>query len=205
LAAARVLKAAGYTLHTITKPRGHYCCGRTYLSSGMVPQARTKALELVEALLPFARAGVAVVGLEPSCLLTLRDEALVLGLGEAAEAVSKQALLFEEFVAGEVKAGRFAAKFNPVDAPILLHGHCHQKAFGAVDPILDVLRLIPGARPELIESSCCGMAGTLATLDGSDVTDAVPRSRSDRTVSGRASLGRLTFWSQRIRPRGKQR
>ncbi|MDB6107694.1 MAG: putative FAD-dependent oxidoreductase [Gammaproteobacteria bacterium] len=160
LAAARVLKAAGYTLHTITKRRGHYCCGRTYLSSGMVPQARTKALELVEALLPFARAGVAVVGLEPSCLLTLRDEALVLGLGEAAEAVSKQALLFEEFVAGEVKAGRFAAKFNPVDAPILLHGHCHQKAFGAVDPILDVLRLIPGARPELIESSCCGMAGS---------------------------------------------
>ena len=84
----------------------------------MILQARTKALELVEALLPFARAGVAVVGLESSCLLTLRDEALVLGLGEAAEAVSKQALLFEEFVAGEVKAGRFAAKFNPVDAPI---------------------------------------------------------------------------------------
>jgi FAD/FMN-containing dehydrogenase/Fe-S oxidoreductase len=166
LAAARVLKAAGYTLHTLTKRPGHYCCGRTYLSSGMVEQAKAKARELVEALLPFARAGVAVVGLEPSCLLTLRDEALVLGLGEAAETVSKQALLFEEFVARELQAGRFEVKFNAVDAPILLHGHCHQKAFGAVSPILDVLRLIPGARPELIESSCCGMAGAFGYESG---------------------------------------
>jgi len=107
-----------------------------------------------------ARAGVNIVGLEPSCLLTLRDEALSLGLGQAAKTVAPQALLLEEFLAREAKAGRFALAFRPAPAPILLHGHCHQKAFGAVAPILEVLRLIPGAKPELIETSCCGMAGS---------------------------------------------
>jgi Fe-S oxidoreductase len=126
----------------------------------MVQSARAKVSELIAALLPFARAGVAIVGLEPSCLLTLRDEALVMGLGEEAQCVSKHALLFEEFVSREVLAGRFELKLNAAGAPLLLHAHCHQKAFGAVSPILDVMRLIPGAEPELIESSCCGMAGS---------------------------------------------
>jgi Fe-S oxidoreductase len=159
LAAARVLRQAGYVVHSLRRTRGHYCCGRTYLSCGMVAKARALTGELVDALLPFARAGVAVVGLEPSCLLTLRDEALVMGLGERAEQVSRCVLLFEEFVAREAREGRFSVRFKSVDAPVLVHGHCHQKAFGAVSPILDVLRLLPGARAELIESSCCGMAG----------------------------------------------
>lgn len=159
-AAARVLKAAGYLLHTVEKAGGHHCCGRTYLSAGMVDEAKARAGALIDALLPLAEAGIAIVGLEPSCLLTLRDEALVMGLGEKAVKVSTQALLFEEFIAREAKAGRFDARFEPAGRPILLHGHCHQKAFAAVTPILEVLRLIPGAKPELIESSCCGMAGS---------------------------------------------
>jgi Fe-S oxidoreductase len=126
----------------------------------MVEQAKAKAAELIDALLPFAQAGVAIVGLEPSCLLTFRDEALVMGLGERATCVAAQALLFEEFIAREAKAGRFAVDFAAVEQPILLHGHCHQKAFEAVAPILEVLRLLPGAKPELIDSSCCGMAGS---------------------------------------------
>lgn len=164
LAAARVLQAAGYALHTASKTSkeggGHHCCGRTYLATGMVEQAKASAGALIAALAPLARAGIPIVGLEPSCLLTLRDEALVMGLGEPAQAVAAQALLFEEFIAREVKAGRFALPLRAAQAPILVHGHCHQKAFGAVSPILDVLRLIPGAEPELIESSCCGMAGS---------------------------------------------
>jgi Fe-S oxidoreductase len=147
-------------LHTVSKPGVPHCCGRTYLASGRVEEAKAKAGALIDALLPLARAGIAIVGLEPSCLLTLRDEALVMGLGEGAELVAKQALMFEEFIAREAKGGRFTLKLKAADAPILLHGHCHQKAFGAVSPILDVLRLIPGAQPELIESSCCGMAGS---------------------------------------------
>jgi Fe-S oxidoreductase len=160
LAAAQVLHAAGYRLHTPSKAGGHHCCGRTHLAAGMVGEARSSLSALIAALLPLARAGIAVVGLEPSCLLTLRDEALVLDLGAEAETVAAQALLFEEFVAREAKAGRFNLAFKPLGRPLLLHGHCHQKAFGAVASILEVLRLIPGAQPELIESSCCGMAGS---------------------------------------------
>ena len=158
-AAARVLQAAGYVLHTVAKDRGHHCCGRSFLAAGLVDQAKARAGALVAALAPLADAGIAIVGLEPACLLTLRDEALVMGLGEPAQVVARQALLFEEFIAREAQAGRFDLAFNPADAPILLHGHCHQKAFDAVAPIMAVLKLIPGAQVSLIESSCCGMAG----------------------------------------------
>ncbi|MBL8341376.1 MAG: FAD-binding protein [Rubrivivax sp.] len=161
LAAAQVLHAAGYTLHTVRKAGGHHCCGRTWLSVGDVDEARARLGALIDALHPLAEAGVAVVGLEPSCLFTLRDEALVLGLGPRAEVVAAQALMFEEFIAREAKAGRFALPgLEALDRPLLVHGHCHQKAFGAMNPVLDVLRLIPDAKPELIESSCCGMAGS---------------------------------------------
>jgi FAD/FMN-containing dehydrogenase/Fe-S oxidoreductase len=154
---------ANYTTNTTNTTNIHLCCGRTYLASGMVDKAREKLQELVAALLPFAKQGIPIVGLEPSCLLTLRDEALVMGLGEDAKLLSEHAFLLEEFLANESKAGKLdvlKAKLKPTNQPILLHGHCHQKAFGAVSPILDVLKLIPNAKPELIESSCCGMAGS---------------------------------------------
>ena len=164
--ALKVLQAAGYTVHVATKTVADgksLCCGRTFLASGMVHQARAKAGELVAALLPFAEKGIAIVGLEPSCLLTMRDEMLVMGLGEAAHTISGQALLLEEFLAREANAGKLEvlkSRLKPVSQPILLHSHCHQKAFGAVSPIMDVLKLIPNAKTELIESSCCGMAGS---------------------------------------------
>ncbi len=138
----------------------HYCCGRTCLSLGMVASAKAKARELIGALEEFARRGIAIVGLEPSCLLTLRDEALAMDLGESASLVASQAFLFEEFIAREKRAGRFSLELRPAARPILVHGHCHQKAFAAVSPILEVLSLIPDAKPRLIESSCCGMAGS---------------------------------------------
>ncbi len=166
LAALKVLQAAGYTVHVATKaqPDGkHLCCGRTYLANGMIDQAKIKAREVVASLRPFAEKGIAIVGLEPSCLLTMRDEMLVMGLGPAAQTISDKALLFEEFLAREAATGQLDAlksELQATDQAILLHGHCHQKAFGAVSPIIDVLKLIPGAQPELIESSCCGMAGS---------------------------------------------
>jgi Fe-S oxidoreductase len=165
-AAVKVLQAAGCTVHVATKTRddgGHLCCGRTYLASGMVDKAKEKAQEVVQSLLPFAEKGIAIVGLEPSCLLTLRDEMLVMGLGEAPQRIAEHAMLFEEYLAREARAGRLEelkAKIQPVEQPVLLHGHCHQKAFNAVSPVLEVLRWIPGANPRLIESSCCGMAGS---------------------------------------------
>jgi Fe-S oxidoreductase len=165
-AALKVLQAAGYTVHVATKlqPDGkHLCCGRTYLTSGMLDEAKAKGREVVDALAPFAAKDIPIVGLEPSCLLTLRDEMLTMGLGEAAVLVARQALLLEEFLAREAKAGGLdglKGKLRPLDQRVLLHGHCHQKAFAAVPPIVDVLRLIPGVQPELIEGSCCGMAGS---------------------------------------------
>jgi Fe-S oxidoreductase len=159
-AALRVLQRAGCTVHVIDKGRGHHCCGRTELAAGRVDAARERLRTLIDALQPFVQAGVAVVGLEPSCLLTLRDEALGLGLGEPARAVAAQALLFEEYLARELHEGRLHLELKAAGKPILLHGHCHQKAFGAVEPVLEVLRRIPHADPQLIESSCCGMAGS---------------------------------------------
>ena len=169
-AAMRVLKAAGYSVHVASKEglqnetgSKHLCCGRTYLANGMVDFAKAHAQELINALLPFAQKQIAIVGLEPSCLLTLRDEALVLGLGDAAHAVSQQAMLLEEFLARENKNKQLEVlkeKLKPAERPILLHGHCHQKAFGVMSPVMEVIQLIPKAKPELIESSCCGMAGS---------------------------------------------
>ena len=169
-AAMRVLQAAGYSVHVASKEglrnstgSQHLCCGRTYLANGMVDLAREQARELIKALLPFAEKQIAIVGLEPSCLLTLRDEALVLGLGDAAHTVSQHALLFEEFLAQENKHNQLQGlkdKLTPAQQPILLHGHCHQKAFGVMPPVMEVIGLIPNAKPELIESSCCGMAGS---------------------------------------------
>jgi FAD/FMN-containing dehydrogenase/Fe-S oxidoreductase len=165
-AAFEVLQEAGYTVHIASKEQAdgkHLCCGRTYLASGMVEEAKAKAGELLQSLGPFAERGIAVVGLEPSCLLSLRDEMTSMGFGEPARKLAAQALLFEEFLAREAQAGRLEAlrsKLRPMEQPLLVHGHCHQKAFAAVAPILDVLKLIPGAQPQLIESSCCGMAGS---------------------------------------------
>lgn len=169
-AAFRVLSAAGYSIHLAAKAGRssgaggpHLCCGRTFLSQGLVDQARKQAGELINALLPFAQRGIPIVGLEPSCLLTLRDEALVMGLGEAAQTVGAEAVLLEEFLAREAKAGRLlglSTKLRPAQQPILVHGHCHQKAFGLMPDVLEVIRLIPGAEPELIDGSCCGMAGS---------------------------------------------
>jgi Fe-S oxidoreductase len=161
VAAVRVLQAAGYAVHAARGEQGEaLCCGRTYLAAGMADEAKARARQLLAALLPLAQRGIPIVGLEPSCLLTLRDEMLAMGLGADAQSVAGQALMLEEFLAREAEAGRFRPALRPAQRQILVHGHCHQKAFGTVPALLAVLRLIPGAKPTLIESSCCGMAGS---------------------------------------------
>ena len=158
--AVRVLKAAGYTVHVATQADGRApCCGRTLLAAGLAAEAKVRASALVQTFAPFVNAGIAIVGLEPSCLLSLRDELLVMGLGEPAQQLAQQALLFEEFLAREHQHGRLKLALRAATQPMLVHGHCHQKAFGAMPGVMDVLRLIPGADVSAIESSCCGMAG----------------------------------------------
>ena len=153
-AALEVLENAGCRVH-VAKSERPLCCGRTYLSSGMVIEARKEARRLVEFLYPFSEKEIPVIGLEPSCLLMLRDEYHSLGLGEKAQKVSKSALLFEEFLARE-KLDLSPLPFRK----ILVHGHCHQKAFGAMKAMKKVLSMIPELEAEFVESSCCGMAGS---------------------------------------------
>jgi FAD/FMN-containing dehydrogenase/Fe-S oxidoreductase len=160
-AALRVLVEGGYRVH-IPKPADHArpsCCGRTFLSAGLVDQARAELDRLVRTFAPFAARGVPIIGLEPSCLLTLRDELLSLRSDDEARSVSAHALLIEEFLVREAEAGCLHLPLGPLPAKALVHGHCHQKSFGAFKPVEQVLRLIPDLNIEIIESSCCGMAG----------------------------------------------
>jgi FAD/FMN-containing dehydrogenase/Fe-S oxidoreductase len=171
-AALHVLQAAGYQVHIPSKSQSkvktetantcskEFCCGRTYLAAGMVDKAKETLGELVDHLAPYAEKNIPIIGLEPSCLFTLKDEALVMGFGERAISVSKQAQLLEEFLANEVKAGKLQLNLKSASKPVLFHGHCHQKSFAAVTPAMELLKLIPNAEPKLIESSCCGMAGS---------------------------------------------
>jgi Fe-S oxidoreductase len=147
-AALKVLQAAGYRVHA---PRG-LCCGRTFLSVGMVDQAKREAGRMQDALAPYAERGVPIVGLEPSCLFSLRDEFPAMGFDKLA----RSAVLFEELLARE--PGRL--KLKELKSEVLLHGHCHQKAFDAMPAVQKALNLIPNLRLKTVETSCCGMAGS---------------------------------------------
>ncbi|MGJ4994625.1 FAD-binding and (Fe-S)-binding domain-containing protein [Bradyrhizobium sp. HKCCYLS3077] len=160
-AALRVLIAGGYRVY-VPKPADGgraLCCGRTFLSAGLVEEAKSELQRLVDTYAPFASRGVPIIGLEPSCLLTLRDELLSLRNDATAKTISAHALLLEEFLAREAESGRLALPLGPLPGKALLHGHCHQKSFAAFKPVEQVLRLIPELAVETIESSCCGMAG----------------------------------------------
>jgi FAD/FMN-containing dehydrogenase/Fe-S oxidoreductase len=160
-ATLRVLIEAGYRVH-IPSPAGGgkpLCCGRTYLSAGLVDHARAELDRLVATYAPFASRGVPIIGLEPSCLLTLRDELLSLRSDPIAKSISAHALLLEEFLLQEAQAGRLKLPLGAMAGKVLVHGHCHQKSFGAFKPVEQLLRLIPDLEVEIIESSCCGMAG----------------------------------------------
>jgi FAD/FMN-containing dehydrogenase/Fe-S oxidoreductase len=159
-AAIRVLQAAGYRVHAAQPIEGGrpLCCGRTLLSAGLVDEARAEAKRMLDSLSPWLAHGVPIVGLEPSCLLMLRDEYGVLLPGTAM--LAKNSLLFEEFLARESDAGRLQLKLKPLAGEALLHGHCHQKAFGVMGEVEKVLGLVPDLKVKPVESSCCGMAGS---------------------------------------------
>jgi FAD/FMN-containing dehydrogenase/Fe-S oxidoreductase len=170
-AAHRLLTAARYRVHAAVSPDGGrpLCCGRTFLSAGAVDEARKEMRRTLEALAPYVARGVPVIGLEPSCLFTFRDELPALLKGDDVDALAANTLLFEDFVAREHQAGRLDVSLKPLRTKALLHGHCHQKAFGAMGAVEATLRLIPELDVETVDSSCCGMAGAFgydaATID----------------------------------------
>ncbi len=156
-----LLGGLGYRVSVLSsREKGRaLCCGRTFLSAGMVEQARAEARRVLAAAQPFLARGVPVVGLEPSCLLTLRDEFCAMLPSRETEQLSSQALLLEEFLVREADAGRIPRHIARREGSVLLHGHCHQKAFGAMDAVAGALGLVEGLAVTTVESSCCGMAG----------------------------------------------
>jgi Fe-S oxidoreductase len=160
-AAIEVLIAAGRCVHILHAGESErpLCCGRTFLAAGLVDEARTEAQRLLDAATPFAARGIPVIGLEPACLLSLRDEFLSLRLEGDVGALADHALLLEEYIAGEIRAGRWALAVQPVEAKALIHGHCHHKALGRVSALEEALSLVPGLETETIDTGCCGMAG----------------------------------------------
>ncbi len=165
--AVAVLSAGGYRVHVARAAAGDadagrpLCCGRTFLAAGRIDEAKAEARRVVAALAPHVARGAAIVGLEPSCLLSLRDEFLVMGLGEAARKLAARSFLVEEFLAAEHRGGRLGLPLKALPQKrALLHGHCHQKAFDAFGAVREVLALVPGLAVDVVESSCCGMAGS---------------------------------------------
>jgi len=161
-AAERVLARAGYRVVTPDPVNGRpLCCGRTFLAAGLVDEARREAKRMLDGLAPHVAAGTPIVGLEPSCLLTLRDEFPGISPGTTTKALAECAQLFEEFIDSERAAGRFELTLTPMEGrTALLHGHCHQKAFDAVGATVKALQLIPDITVETFDSTCCGMAGS---------------------------------------------
>ncbi len=162
-AAYDVLRAAGYN---VVLPMTHgrpLCCGRTFLSAGLIDHARSELWRTLSTLRPYVERGVPIVGLEPSCLLTFRDEALLLLPGPESKVFSEHCFLLEEFLAREEAAGNLRLELKPLSGGVrraVVHGHCHQKAFGAMPAVQRVLGLIPELTVEVIDAGCCGMAGT---------------------------------------------
>ena len=161
-AAVRVLEATGHEVIGVQGGDGRpLCCGRTYLTTGMIGEARHEARRTIAALAPHLDAGTPIVGLEPSCLLTFRDEYAALLPGDEGAKRLARAQLLDEYLAAGIANGAIEAPWRRSPAPTIhVHGHCHQKAFGTFEATLALLRTLPQTRVEAIESSCCGMAGS---------------------------------------------
>ncbi|HYM11831.1 MAG TPA: FAD-linked oxidase C-terminal domain-containing protein, partial [Bryobacterales bacterium] len=153
-AATELLERAGFAV-TLAKQD---CCGRPMISKGLLEQARRAARRNIEALAPLVEQGAVVVGCEPSCLLTLRDEYLDLVKGPAVGRLASQSYLLEEFLCMLQDSGRLDLRFGPQEKKLLLHGHCHQKAQIGTASTLRALRFPPGYEVSEINSGCCGMA-----------------------------------------------
>jgi len=155
IAATQFLEKSGYRVLLVDKK----CCGRPMISKGMLSQAKENAAWNVDKLAPYAEKGTPIVGLEPSCLLTLRDEYPEFIRTHGANKVAEKSFLFEEFVMREQKEGRLALRSNGNSKKALLHGHCHQKALVGTAPTIAMLQ-VAGYDVSEVDSGCCGMAGS---------------------------------------------
>jgi FAD/FMN-containing dehydrogenase/Fe-S oxidoreductase len=160
-AAVRVLETAGYNVQLAGLP----CCGRMLLSKGYLPQARKLIQEQAPRLAARIASGVPILGLEPSCLLALVDEWPEMVPGPATTLIAKSAHLVDGWLAEKMRAGVFELELTAGRSQVkaqqtLLHGHCHQKALLGTQGTASLLRLIPGLDVRVLDTGCCGMAGS---------------------------------------------
>jgi Fe-S oxidoreductase len=158
-AAIELLEAAGYAVRLESAG----CCGRSSISKGLLDRARAMAQSMTERLAPYAERGVPIVGCEPSCLLTLKEEHLSLQPGSArAHTVADHARLVEELLVEAIDDG--ALQLDPgskvAGSRIVFHGHCHQKALAGTKGTVELLERVPGAEVAELDAGCCGMAGS---------------------------------------------
>lgn len=161
LSFARLLLKLGYEVEI---PH-HVESGRAAISKGCLKLAKKYANKNVEILSPIITEETPLVGIEPSCILSFRDEYPDLvneDLEEKATSLAKNALLYDEFILREIEAGRITPEsFSNDEMEIFLHGHCHQKSLIGIEKTQRVLTtLLQGAKVNVIPSSCCGMAGS---------------------------------------------
>ena len=160
-ATLKVMEAANVPVQLVQAPKGErpLCCGRTFLSAGLINEAKVEAQRLVDAMMPYVEQGLPIIGLEPSCLLTLRDEIPALLPGEDTAKIAAKARMLEEYIADQESNPDFHLSLVSPAPKVLLHGHCHQKAMGVMSSIEKTLSLLPDTQIETVETSCCGMAG----------------------------------------------
>ncbi len=157
IASIELLERAGWRVQLVDD----VCCGRSRISKGLLVDARRNHSALLDRLAPAALAGIPIVGCEPSCVFTLKDELVALsGADPRALAVARQATLVEELLVEAMDDGSIPTPQTPDPRPILFHGHCHQKAASALSSTVRLLEHVPGARVSVLDAGCCGMAGS---------------------------------------------
>jgi len=157
IASIELLERAGWRVRLVDD----VCCGRSQISKGLLDPARQRHEVLMTRLMPFAEAGTPIVGCEPSCVFTLKDELVSLSRGDPrAVAIARQARMVEELLVEAIDDGSITMPRAPGPIPVLFHGHCHQKAAHALSPTVKLLERIPGAQVTVLDAGCCGMAGS---------------------------------------------
>lgn len=173
-AAIELLEMAGHEVTVVDD----VCCGRSFISKGMLDEARRRQRDLVARLGPQAERGIPIVGVEPSCVFTLTDELQRLGAGGVAPAIAAQARLVDALLVDAIASGALVARGTPSATRVLLHTHCHQKAAGAANASAELLHHLPNCTVEVLDAGCCGMAGSFGyEAEHHDVSMAIGEQR----------------------------
>lgn len=173
-AAVTLLELAGYQVHL-----GTFCCGRTAISKGCLDDALNTIRRAIDRLIPYAEEGVPILGIEPSCILTLADEWRDLVPGDATRLIASRVALVESWLGERHAEGRTDLPAPPVEPlKVLFHGHCHQKAARAVSGAVAALRGLANVDPVVLDVGCCGMAGAFGyESDHYDLSVAIAEQR----------------------------